>query len=246
MSHPTTQLYLQDAYLKETTATVTAIQQKGSQTGIILDQTIFYAQGGGQPADQGIIKGPTGELKVSHVSYNNGQLLHLGELTGEIKIGDQVQLKLDWDLRYQHMQWHTAGHLLDEAVRELYPGAHGIEGEHGIGKKLSVTFNVIFTDEQFIAIQTKINQIINQKEPIYFRLVTKAQIDAEGIQLPFKLPENKPLRLIRIGARAEAPDGGTQLANTSESWPITLTQLDRDPAANHTTIHYQVTKTNEA
>src|SRR3989344_7045283 len=93
-------LYLQDSYLKQATAKVAAVDTKDNQTGLILDQTIFYPQGGGQPADHGTITGPSGQLQVNHTSYNNGSTLHLGTLTGNKKKGNTVELQLDWDRRY--------------------------------------------------------------------------------------------------------------------------------------------------
>src|SRR5689334_20121159 len=98
-------LYLTNSYLKETTTTIVEIIE-GDQLSLILKDSIFYAQGGGQPADHGFIEGKNGTFEVTHVSYNDGALLHKGKLTGNIEVGETVTLKLDWPRRYHHMQLH--------------------------------------------------------------------------------------------------------------------------------------------
>lgn len=238
MPEETELIYLTDSYQKTATATVTAIEDKGNQVGLNLDQTIFYPQGGGQPSDTGMITGDNGSFTVSHVSYNHGNPLHLGKMDGDIKIGDTVELKIDWDKRYKHMQWHTAGHILDEAVKELYDEIHGVNGQHGISNKCFVDFNQSISTDQIDEIEEQINQIIDNKEPITVRMVTKKEIEAEGIQVPFKLPEDKPLRLIQIGERLPVPDGGTQLKDTGESWHIELDASE--PVDGNTRLHYIV------
>ena len=227
-------LYLQDSYLKEITAQLLSIETKGNQTVITLDQTIFYPQGGGQLSDKGQIISPNGKLNITQISYNSGLPLHTGKLEGNLNKGDQVKLQLDWDNRYLNMQRHTAGHLLDEAVKELYPDNYGIEGQHGISKQYFIKFKNQIQPEELKKIQSKLDEIINNNEPITTKMADKQQIETEGIRLPFKLPENKPLRLLQIGNRQPVPDGGTQLKSTGEAWPIQLTEI-KDNA-----IHYQI------
>ena len=231
-------LYLSDSYLKTSRAKVVTLEKQGNQLGIILNQTIFYPQGGGQPADRGVIKGKNGQFPVTHVSYHNGQILHLGKLTSELKQGDAVDLELDWDHRYLNMHRHTAGHILDEAVKEIAPEFKGIEGMHGISNKYYIEFDGIIDASLKTKIQDAVNQIIANNEPLVTRMVTKSQIESENIFVPFKLPENKPLRLLHIGNRDPMPDGGTQLKSTGESWPIKIG--DFEYVDKHTLIHYQV------
>jgi phenylalanyl-tRNA synthetase alpha chain len=232
-SHPSTTLvYLADAYLQTGTAKILEIttdgkvKPDGSQSAsLILDQTLFYAQGGGQPADQGTITSPTGTFTVTHVSYNGGAVLHKGSLTGTLEVGQEVTLQLDWQRRYQHMQWHTAGHIVDQAVKTVLPGAKSIDGNHGIGKKLSITWSTPISTEKLSAIQTEVNNIVAEAAAIYTEMVSKDEIIKRGIQLPFDLPTNKPLRLLQIGNYSPMPDGGTHLKTTAEVWPITVTDI---------------------
>jgi len=135
------------------------------------------------------------------------------------------------------MQWHTAGHLLDEAVKEILPEFHGVKGSHGLNNQHYIEYKGFLDASYKDTLTDTINQIIARAEPITTRLVTLKEIEAEKILIPFKLPQNKPLRLLQIGERPPVPDGGTQLASTIETWPITLTDFEYQDG--HTRVHYR-------
>jgi len=235
---PTKLLYLHDSYQKTTTAKVTKVEQSSQQTIVYVDQTLFYPQGGGQPSDIGDIIGANGTLKVSFVSYNGGNLQHKGKLVGHLQIGEVVTLNLDWEHRYQHMQWHTAGHILDQAVKNVFPGIHGTNGEHGISKKMHVEFDQPIPLGNLPAIQAQIESIVAANLPISLEMVTKDEIIKRQIYAPFDLPANKPLRIVTIGKYPSMPDGGTQLQATSESQPITITTTKAKNG--HSSLYYEV------
>ncbi|MCB9802287.1 MAG: phenylalanine--tRNA ligase subunit alpha [Pseudomonadales bacterium] len=218
----TKQLYLSDSYLKQADAKVAEIEQNEKITVVYLDQTIFYAQGGGQPADIGIIAGKNGTLTVSHVSYNNGKIQHKGMLSGTLEENDVVTLTIDWKKRYENMQLHTAGHVLDQAVKNIIPNVYGVDGTHGIQGKNYIEFNEEIKPDQLPQIQKEIENICAAGEDITTQMVTHAEIKAMGIHLPFDLPKNKDLRIMSIGSYPAMPDGGTQLKNTGECWPISV------------------------
>lgn len=230
-------LYLDDSQLKETTAKVIRVGESGKQHSLVLNQTIFYPQGGGQPADRGIIHTDGGKFIVNHVALEDKVVVHYGKLTGNLQKGDTVTLTLDWDTRHKHMQWHTAGHILDEAVKEVLPEFFGIKGQHGINSTFYIEFPGFIDQSKKDLIQAEIDSIITANDPITTRFVTHDQIEAEKINLPFTLPTNKPLRLLQIGSRTPVPDGGTQLASTGDLWPISI--IDFEYSEGHTRIHYQ-------
>jgi len=218
-------IYLHDAYLREVTARVVNILEENNQFSAILDKTIFYPQGGGQPSDQGEIIGLSGTLEVNHVSYNNGEPLHKGHLTGTLKIGDEVQLRCNWDLRYTHMQWHTAGHIVDQAVKNVLPDADSIDGNHGIGKKMYIEFATDLSKVDLSKIQEQTDRIVKMSLSISTEMITFDELIKRKIKLPFDLPQNKSLRAVQIGQYPVMPDGGTHLKLTDESQPITITQI---------------------
>ena len=230
-------LYLDDSYLKESSAKVIKLEKSGKQHGLVLDKTIFYPQGGGQPSDQGTITSAKGSFKVTHVALEGTTVVHYGKLTGSLKKGATVDLKLNWPVRYKHMQWHTAGHILDEAVKQVLPEFHGIKGQHGINNQLYIEFPGFLDASHKTNIQAAIDKIIRDDESITTRMVTLKEIKEENIFLPFKLPKNKPLRLVQIGERSPFPDGGTQLKSTTEAWPINISEFEYKNS--NTLVHYR-------
>lgn len=224
MKHEKTQLlYLEDAYLKTTQATVVEVNSTATQAEIQLDKTIFYPQGGGQPSDTGIIRSSTGTFTVTHVSYNNGYILHKGKLEGSIHPNNTVQLEIDWQKRSHHMQLHTAGHILDQAVKNLDSKNFGVDGDHGIGKRSFVAFHNKVTESQLPEIEKEVAAIINSDLEITDEMVTSKEIAKRKLKLQFQLPENKDLRIVQIGTYPPMPDGGTHLKRTSECFPVALT-----------------------
>ena len=101
-------LYMKDALLKVSEAKIVKIDISGKNASVVLNQTIFYPQGGGQPSDQGTITGSNGCLSVKSVSYANGSPVHQGKIDGLLEVGETVTLAINWDLRYTHIQAHTA------------------------------------------------------------------------------------------------------------------------------------------
>jgi phenylalanyl-tRNA synthetase alpha chain len=214
-------LYLADSYQKEAEAKVIEVIEDG-QPALVLDQTIFYAQGGGQPADHGTIKGQNGSFEVTHVSYNGGLPLHKGKLEGSIKVGDTVQLEIDWKRRYYHMQLHTAGHLLDQAVKNVLPEIKGVDGDHGIGKRSFVAFDKEITEEDLPKIQKELDSLREKNLKIICEMTTYEKLVEQKIELPFDLPKNKELRITQIGDYPAMPDGGTHLKSTEELVKVTI------------------------
>ncbi|WP_457753598.1 alanine--tRNA ligase-related protein [Thermococcus sp.] len=108
----TKKLYYEDAYLKEAKAKVVEIKDNA----LLLDQTLFYPTGGGQPHDRGTING----VQVLDVYKDEeGNVWHVVEEPEKFKVGDEVELRIDWDYRYKLMRIHTAMHLLDHVLNEI-------------------------------------------------------------------------------------------------------------------------------
>ncbi|WP_288073007.1 alanyl-tRNA editing protein [Pyrococcus sp.] len=105
-------LYYEDAYLKEAKAKVIEVKDNA----LLLDQTIFYPTGGGQPHDRGWING----VEVLDVYKDEeGNVWHVVKEPEKFKPGDEVELKLDWEYRYKIMRIHSALHLLENALDQI-------------------------------------------------------------------------------------------------------------------------------
>lgn len=227
-------IYLSDSTLTSTTAKVIEV----GKDYLILDQTIFYPQGGGQPSDKGLIKSTTAELHVKAVEYNGGDIKQVGTLKGIFNIGDSVRLEIDSELRLKHTQWHTAGHLVDLVAREQYPKLIPVKGMHGIGKKLFIEYEGIQAID-LSQLTTRLNALIQEKPSIQTQFVTLEELKKMANWLPAKLPSSKKLRILSIGEHYHIPDGGTQLRTGDIIWPISVTSIEHSD--NSTLIHYLVT-----
>ena len=226
-------LYLVDSCQTTSPAKVTMV----GDSYLILDQTIFYPQGGGQPSDKGTIKSKTSELHVKSIEYNGGEIKHTGTLKGTFAVGDEVSLSIDWDQRLKHMQWHTAGHLVDLIARQIYPSLIPIRGMHGIGKKLFIEYERIQTLNLDL-LNVELAKFVASKPDIKTQFVTLEELKKMTNWLPEKLPTSKKLRVLSIGSDYHIPDGGTQLKTGEAIWPITITQVEL--LENSTLIHYLV------
>ena len=108
-------LYLTDSTLLSTKANVVSFNDV--EGTLVLDQTIFYAQGGGQPSDRGMITGVNGSLVVEMVKVNDQIVaVHTGSITGSFTPGEEVQLEVDPTWRAQMTRLHSAGHILRFAM----------------------------------------------------------------------------------------------------------------------------------
>ena len=114
-------LYYEDAYLREAKAKVLEVRDNA----LLLDQTVFYPTGGGQPHDRGWING----VEVLDVYKDDaGNVWHVVAEPEKFKAGDEVELKLDWDYRYRLMRIHTAMHLMEHVLNVVLPGEWELYG----------------------------------------------------------------------------------------------------------------------
>jgi len=115
-------LSLLDPYLKEFQATVIAKRPVEEGEALILNQTAFHPQGGGQDSDRGLISGQSGRAEVIAVRELDDIYHIIGNLNGRIEVDDLVRGEIDWSRRYGLMKNHTAGHILWAALEKTLPG----------------------------------------------------------------------------------------------------------------------------
>ena len=117
----TEKIFQRDVYAKTLKATVTETGTVKGKPAVVLDRTIFFPEGGGQPTDTGTISG----VPVTHVSEKDDVIYHLLDAESvPFKEGDTVELELDWDRRFMNMQRHAGEHVLSGAFYNLYRGAN--------------------------------------------------------------------------------------------------------------------------
>ncbi len=152
----TQKLYYQDPYLREFPATVLSCESAGEAWKVVLDQTAFYPEGGGQPADHGVLKTAGGEIAVTDVHEKNGAVVHTCAAPAEP--GTVVTGVLDWARRFDHMQQHSGEHILSGILCRLYDCDN--VGFHLGAEAVTIDYNADITWEQALEAERLANEAI--------------------------------------------------------------------------------------
>ena len=159
--YETTKLYYENVYKKEFKAKVLECREGKKGYEIILDQTAFYPEGGGQPSDNGTL----GNVNIKEVHEKNGELIHYTD--GPLEIGTEVTGEINWDRRFDLMQQHSGEHIVSGLVHEAF--GYDNVGFHMGSDVITIDFSGVVDEEQMAEIEAKANQIIwaNQKVEIF-------------------------------------------------------------------------------
>ncbi|HDD45940.1 MAG TPA: alanine--tRNA ligase [Candidatus Aenigmarchaeota archaeon] len=218
-------LFYEDAYAKEFDATVVKVIGEW----VVLDRTLFYPEGGGQPCDKGVINGK----KVRDVQKIGGVVLH--RVDGRFKEGEKVHGAIDWKRRYRLMKMHTATHIIAGAARKIF-GKHVWQAGTQKGYKLSrldLTHYKPFTQDDLKKIERLANDIVKQKLNVGIRFMKRGEAEKEYGFVLYQggASPGKIVRVIRIPAEGEIFDveacGGTHLNNTGEIERIKIIASER-------------------
>jgi misacylated tRNA(Ala) deacylase len=210
----TEELCAADAYLLECEATVLA----GSEEGVILDRTVFYARGGGQPGDTGVLRWDGGEARVADTVKRAGETLHVLEGAAPA-VGTRVTAAIDWERRHTLMRTHTALHALSGIVfREYGARVTGGNMEPGVAR---MDFELEAISQEFgREVEEKLNAALEQDHPVHVSFLPRAEAlwDPDLIRTKVNLiPEHvDPIRVIDIEGLDKQADGGTHVRSTAE------------------------------
>ncbi len=209
---PTILTYLQDSSKIEDIATfLSLLEVEGKGTALILDKTIFYPQGGGQPADQGLINGDNAELIVSDVRMIEGIVHHFGNFSrGNFAQHDTVNLKIDIERRNLHTRLHSAGHLIDDATKM-------------IGLTLTPTKGYHFPQGPYVEYEGEV--ALDQKEELRLRLEAKVnELASNKSDTKITFTDNK-IRVVAFTEGMGCPCGGTHVSNTGDIGKISIKKI---------------------
>ncbi len=158
----TRRLFYEDVYIKEFEAIVLSCEEREGRFYTILNETAFYPEGGGQPADKGTIENE----KVLDVQYIDGELYHITK--NPFEEGSQVVGRIDWDWRFDLMQQHSGEHIVSGMIHEKY-GYENV-GFHMGEEVITIDLSGMLTWEQVMEIERKVNAYIwmNQKVNIFY------------------------------------------------------------------------------
>ncbi len=229
----TKKLYWEDSHLSAFNARVVDSRMHGDHGIIVLDQTAFYPEGGGQPCDKGLIN----SLPVFDVqTADDGRILHHVEGNHLPAIGEQAACEIDWSRRREMMQQHTGQHILSQAFFQLF----GAET-----RGFRINDRVTEIDLTLELQPEEIDQAIARAEELSASII----FDDREIRLhevppeeALKLPLRKEsfitdcIRVVEIADYDWSPCGGTHAKRTGEVGLITVRAWER--AKKMTRVHF--------
>ena len=231
-------LYMDDSYLKQ----CEAIVEEVDNCKIILNQTIFYPQGGGVPCDIGKIIRGNEEFIVIKVMKEEGKVIHYVDREG-LKKEDSINCILDWDRRYILMSYHTAAHVLAGTLN-TDTGAL-ITGNQIELDKTRFDFDLENFDRSILENQVeKVNSYFGSDIPVsIFYMLREEALKIPGmVKLASVLPpEVNELRIVKIGEIDTQADGGCHVKNLKEIPKIEIIEL-KNKGKNNRRVYFKFKK----
>lgn len=154
----TEKIYYADSFCRRFTASVLDCQPARGGWNVTLDRTAFYPEGGGQPADHGVLGG----VQVLDVHEKGGEILHLCD--GPLTVGEEVEGILDWNRRFDYMQGHSGEHMVSGTIHGIY--GYDNVGFHMGAECITIDFNGPLTWEQLMEVEDKVNRKIWDDEEV--------------------------------------------------------------------------------
>jgi len=217
-------LYLEDSYLKECDATVVSVKE-GKY--VVLDQTIFYPKGGGQPWDTGQMLNQNETYNVVYVGKFSGEISHEVDRAG-LKEGDKVHCILNWERRYKLMRSHTAAHVFASLLC-TETGAL-VTGNQLEEDKIRFDFSLEKFDREILETYiNKANELFKKDIPVkWYELPREEALKIPGvIKMAEAYPPDIPkLRIVEIVGVDKQADGGTHVKNLKEVGQIKLLKME--------------------
>jgi misacylated tRNA(Ala) deacylase len=226
-------LFRDDPYQREAPARVRAHTPEG---GVVLDASLFYPTGGGQPGDSGWLDWDGQRLNIATAVKGEGAQIVLvpSEPLALPPVGVHLVQNLDWDRRHKHMRVHTALHLLSVAVPFGVTGG-AISATYG-----RIDFNMPDAPEDRTALEQALNDYVALDARVSEGWITEAELDA-ALDLVKTMAVKPPrgmgdIRLVRIGEQDDwidlQPCGGTHVARTGEIGALRLGKIEKKGRMN--------------
>jgi misacylated tRNA(Ala) deacylase len=223
----TEELFRGDSYIRECTASVIS----AGEAGIVLDRTIFYPLGGGQPGDTGTLSWDGGSAAIVDTRYGDDrQILHVAAPGAPLPgPGETVRAAVDWDRRYRHMRMHTALHLLGAVLR------FGVTGGNIGAERSRLDFDMeegVDKDD----VSRRMQAYVDAGHAVRCRWITDAELEAQP-ELVRTMSVQPPkgagrVRLLEIEGVDLQPCGGTHLRSTAEVGTVRVGKVEKKGKRN--------------
>ena len=210
------ELFYKDAYMTEFDAKVVSCNQGKKGYEIILDNTAFYPEGGGQPSDHGTLNG----IYVFDVKNRDEGIIHYTE--EPIEIGTSVHGVIDWERRFDLMQQHTGEHMISGIIHKHY--GYDNVGFH-LGEEYTlIDFNGPLTWEQLMELEQEANQAIYKNMPI--KVTYPSDEELKEINYRTKIELEGLVRIVEVPECDICACCGTHVTRTGEVGIIKCTSLE--------------------
>jgi misacylated tRNA(Ala) deacylase len=225
-------LFYEDVNLRQCDARVVAV----GDDGIVLDRTVFYPVGGGQPGDSGVLRLQDGSevvIETTRRRKDGATLLHVPVTSAnlsDLRPGDQIVASVDWQRRYAHMRVHTCLHLLSAVIPA---GVTGGSMREGSGR---LDFDLPDVRPDRASVEARLNALIAEAHPVTPRWITSAELEAQpqlvktmSVAPPRGVPR---VRLLEVAGVDLQACGGTHVSNTAEIGPVIVRKIESKGARN--------------
>ncbi len=213
----TRKLYYEDSYQTSFTATVISCEQNKEGYEIVLNQTAFYPEGGGQPADLGILQ----EVKVKDVRTKEGIIYHLTD--APLEVGQEVRGEIDFERRFDLMQQHSGEHIVSGLINSKY-GYNNV-GFHLNSEYMTCDFDGELTKEQIQEIETLANEAVYKNLQIGCNIYQDDEIRDKNYRS--KLDLVGEIRLVTVPDYDTCACCGTHVKRTGEIGVIKCISSER-------------------
>ena len=204
--------------LRATTG-LAAVEADDDRALVKLEESPFYAEGGGQVADSGVLRWDGGEARVLDV-YRVGedQALEVEETNGSVEAGLPVEAEVDHEARHATMRNHTATHLLHAALRERL-GTHVRQAGSAVRPdklRFDFTHGAALSAEELRDIEDRVNEWVKASRPVRWLNMERAEAERLGAMALFGEKYGEWVRVVEVDGVSRELCGGTHVANTAE------------------------------
>lgn len=213
----TRRLYYEDVYKKEFTATVIECREQKKGYAVVLDESAFYPEGGGQPSDVGTL----GDAKVTEVHEKDGELLHYTDKA--LEVGAKVEGKIDWARRFDLMQQHSGEHMVSGLIHEAY--GYDNVGFHMGSDTITIDLNGPLDEAQLAEIERKTNQKIWEDTQI--KIIYPTAEELEKIDYRSKKELTGQVRIVEFPGVDICACCGTHVTHTGEIGMVKLLSVEK-------------------
>jgi alanyl-tRNA synthetase len=191
----------------------------GDQSIVILDQTPFYAESGGQVGDTGDLSFGDRKFQISDTQKQNDVFLHVGQLSsGQLSVGDSIHAGIDAEHRQAVMLNHSSTHLMHEALRQILGEHVQQKGSLVDAQKLRFDFSHYqpLTKDEITQIETWVNDQIRLNVPTNAELMDMVEAKETGAMALFGEKYGDVVRVLSIGSDSVELCGGTHVQRTGD------------------------------